>query len=62
MTMSKHPADDKAPASGSDLFLDGSTFCFYWDNADAHIQKSQVCAAVVCLATALVSFYLTTSP
>lgn len=41
MSMSKHPADDKAPASGSDLFLDGSTFCFYWDNADTHFQRAR---------------------
>lgn len=29
-TLSKHPADDKAPASSSNLFLDRNTFSFYW--------------------------------
>lgn len=39
VTLSKHPADDKAPACSSDLFLDRNTFCFYWDNAHANICK-----------------------
>lgn len=29
-TLGKHPADDKAPASSSNLFLDRNTFSFYW--------------------------------
>ena len=40
MTLSKHPADDKAPASSSDLFLDRNTLRFYWDNVHTHIYKT----------------------